>query len=128
MVMKRIILSLLLAISFSYADAANDLRYMSSIMTDCANKDKVKYIALMANINQYTDGNDTFEAIQLFADYIDKYCSNEAQIINRIASNYTQKGQAAILMQLIAMQMKNISNWFSNGYQQFTVITSEILK
>lgn len=126
--MYKIVFSLLLAISFSYADAADDLKYMSSIMTDCANRDKVKYIALMTNINQYTDGNDTFETIQLFADYIDRYCSNEAETINRIASKYTKKGQAAIVMQLIAMQMKNISDWFNVGYRQFTEITSEILK
>ena len=126
--MNKILISLLLAISISYGDTADDLHYMSSIMTDCANKDKVKYIALMTNINQYTNGDDTFEAIQLFADYIDRYCSNEANMINRIANNYSKKGQAAIVMQLIAMQMKNISNWFDKGYRQFNDITSEILK
>lgn len=125
---KKILFSLLLAISISYGDVEDDLIYISNTMTDCANKDKVKYVALMANINQYNNGKDIFQAVKLFADYVNKYCSNEANMINRISSDYNAKGQAAIIAQLIAMQMENISNWFAKGTKQFDNITNEILK
>lgn len=125
--MKKLFLVIMLAMSISYSDSGRDLDYMNNLVVDCANRDMLKFTALMANMNWNKDTERKLEAIQLFYEYMERYCSNESMKILRIMENYNQKGKAAIIMMLISHQMKNISKWFKLGETQFNNYANNIL-
>lgn len=80
-----------------------DLTYMKSQIIQCLDKDLLKGYAILANIVRYKAGNDYWTtAIQMFFDYVDTNCPNEANAISSISSRYNNEQSTVMSMFILS--------------------------
>lgn len=122
--MKRVLLIIMLAMSISYSKPTDDVEYISSLLTDCANRDLLKYITLLTNMAR-TGRSDS--SLSLYSDYIINYCPNELAPINSVLNRYNTRGRAAILAGAIGMQYSEVAGYFKSESEDYLKIIENIL-